>query len=60
MSVCMPLVIVFRVSRLDCNLSPVQVLDSPNREAVEAVVVVRGIDTATIEVQVVTVRRGME
>jgi hypothetical protein len=56
----MPLVVVFRVSRLDCNLPPVQVLDSPNREAVEAVVVVRGIDTATIEVQVVTVRRGME
>jgi len=56
----MPLVVVFRVSRLDWNLPPVQVLDSPNREAVEAVVVVRGIDTATIEVQVVTVRRGME
>jgi hypothetical protein len=35
-------------------------LDSPKREAVEAAAVVRGIDTATIEEQVVTVRRGME
>ena len=32
-----------------------QVLDSPNREAVEPVVVVRGIDIRTIEVQVVAV-----
>jgi hypothetical protein len=35
-------------------------LDSPNREAAEAAAVDRGIDTATIEVQEVTVRRGME
>ena len=37
-----------------------QVLDSPNREAVEPVVVVRGIDTTRIEVQVVAVGRRVQ
>ena len=35
-------------------------LDSPNREAVEPVVVVRGIDTTRIEVQVVAVGRRVQ
>ena len=37
-----------------------QVLDSPNREAVEPVVVVRGIDATRIEVQVVAVSRRVQ
>ena len=40
--------------------SVMQVLDSPNREAVEPVVVVRGIDTTRIEVQVVAVSRRVQ
>ena len=37
-----------------------QVLDSPNREAVVPVVVVRGINTTRIEVQVVAVSRRVQ
>ena len=37
-----------------------QVLNRPNREAVEPIVVVRGIDVRTIEVQVVAVSRRVQ